>query len=344
MTRKLKADELSEFCRQLGALTRAGIPVAKAVEILKTATENKRISKIYGELETMIRCGRSIADSMEALHVFPELTVSMFRAAEASGQLKKTANRLAEHYRKEYRLENQIKTATLYPKLLCIMMLGMIVFVFLGIIPMVEPLFAEMELPLETKILIKISSFLKESWYLAVPVAVFAVLLGKILKSNWRIRTVIDMVYLHLPVIGNYLRILYTERFARSQSGLYSSGVSIVDSLSIAAGTIGSHYLEAQFRRVVEDVKNGDPLSHAIEQVKGLDKKLSMIIRVGEETGELDAMLESIAEGYEHEAEMILSRVIRMMEPMLLIVIGLVIIEIFRGIMVPMWSMYEYIG
>ncbi len=344
MARKLNADVLSEFCRQIGALTKAGIPVVKAMEILKMSEENRRISNLYGTLEEKIKSGCSIGDSMEEIGVFPDLTIKMFRAAEISGQLDQMASRLAEHYRKEHRLKNQIKTATLYPKLVCIMAVGIVLFIFLGIMPMVESLFVDTDLPVLTQVLMYISKWLKESWYLAAAVLVCALIIWKILFTTDRVERAWNRFCIHTPLIGKQLSILYTARFARSQSELYASGVSMVEGLKIAAGTMDSSYLEAQFEGVVRDVKNGDPLSLAIARVDGFDKKIAMIIRVGEETGELDAMLDSIAEGYEYEAEMAINRMVSMIEPAMILVIGLVVLLILLGIMKPMWTMYEYIG
>ncbi len=344
MVRKLRSDELSELCRQIGALTRAGIPMVKAVEMLGRSAGNKRISNVYGELESMIRRGNSISSSMDTLGVFPELTVNMFHAAERSGQLEKTANRLAEYYRKEHQTETKIRTATMYPKLLCLMAFSVVLFVFLIIIPVVEPLFEGAELPVITIVLMGISKTIKDFWYLVIAGIVMVRLLVRLFLLNRRGKLFWDMICLHLPILGKQIRILYTARFARSLGSLYYSGVSMVESLSIAAKTIGNRYLEDQFLRVVSDVRKGDSLSQAVERVDGLDKKLPMIIRVGEETGELDKMLDDIADGYEYDAEMAMNRIIAMIEPGLIVLIGVVVAVILLGIMVPMWSMYEYIG
>lgn len=281
---------------------------------------------------------------MEAIGVFPEMMVNMFRAAEASGQLEKTANHLAEHYRKEHRLANQMRTATLYPKILCIVALSIVMFVFLVIVPMVEPLFANMELPMSTQILMAISSGMKTHWYLILCMLFLPFVLGPCLLSLNRVRMLWDMILLHLPMIGKQMRTICTARFARCQSSLYASGVSMVDSLKIASRTLGNRYLESQFTEVIRQVENGTALSMAMETVDGLDKKLSAMICVGEETGKLDVMLASLADGYEHEAEMAMNRMVSLIEPFLIIVIGGVVAVILLGIMVPMWSMYEYIG
>ncbi len=344
MNRKLKADVLSEFCRQIGAMTGAGITMTKSVEILKNVTENRRIAKVYGELERRIRQGNPIGDSMEEIGSFPEMMVNMFRAAEASGQLERTANHLAEHYRKEHRLSNQIRSATLYPKLLCIMAFSIVLFIFLVIMPMVEPLFEGVELPAITRGLITISEIIKHDWHMVLSMFLLALILCPGLSSLKSVRKFSDRIILYLPVIGKQMRIIYTARFARCHSSLYASGVSMIKSLEIASRTLGNVHLENQFEKVVQEVANGIALSRAIETVEGLDKKLSAIVYVGEETGKLDVMLASIAESYEHESEMAISRMVSLIEPFMIVIVGILVAIILLGIMVPMWSMYEYIG
>ena len=140
------------------------------------------------------------------------------------------------------------------------------------------------------------------------------------------------------------MKIIYTARFSRSQSSLYASGLPMLLCLEIAGRALGNRYLEKQFSEVIKQVQGGEMLSRAIQNVEGLDKKLSSIIFVGEETGKLDNMLESVADGYEYESDMALTRLIGLMEPAMILVMGVVIGIILLGIMIPMWNMYGYIG
>ena len=342
--RKLTADRLSDMCRQIGAMVGTGITMAKTMEILRNTAESKRISHIYGELEQRIGQGKMIGDSMEEIGVFPDLMINMFRAAEVSGQMEKTAVHLAEHYRKEHRTMTQMKAATMYPKILCVMAIMIVLFVFLVIMPMVEPLFREMELPLTTQVLMHISVFLKQHWYIVAMGFFMMLFLVSIIASLHPVKHVLDKTTVYIPVFGTQMRTIYTARFARSLSSLYASGVPMLTSLVIASKTLGNQYLEEQFADVVQEVEQGKTLSDAIGSVRGLDKKLPAIIYVGEETGKLDTMLLSLAEGYEHEAEMAMTKMVSLAEPLLIVVIGIVVAVILLGIMLPMWSMYEYLG
>lgn len=340
----LKPDFLSEFCRQVGVMTGSGITLARAMEILQEASEEKRMAKLYGELQTKMKQGYPISDAMEEMRIFPELMINMFRAAEAGGRFEETADRMAEHYRKEHRMASQIRNAVLYPKFLCLMLITVVLFIFLVIVPMVEPLFHGMELPAVTKFLIASSGFVKEKWYMLILFTVCLAVVCLAAGSNNKVRRFRDKIRLRLPGIGKHIRTVYTARFARSLGSLYKSGVPMVDSLEIAAGTIGNQYLEKQFSEVIRRVKNGEVLSRAVKDIDGFDKKLASVILVGEETGKLDYMLKSIAETYEYEAEAALTRMISLIEPVMIVVIGIIIGIILLGIMLPMWNMYGYIG
>lgn len=341
---KLRADRLAEFCRQIGAMTGAGITLSRAMEILEHAAGNKRDAGIYHELGQRINHGQAFSDAMEEMHIFPEEMVNMFRAAEASGRLNETATRLAENYKKEHQLEDKIRTATLYPKILCLMLVTIVLFIFLVIIPMVEPLFREMELPASTKLLMRFSNGLKENGGFVFAGLIFMSVFISLLLKCRPVRRLWDRIKLYLPVIGKQLRIIYSARFARSMGNLCSSGIAMVECLEITERTIGNKYVEAQFSEIIRKVQNGSQLSQAITEAKGFDKKLAPIICVGEETGVLDTMLEHISESYEYESEAAMTRIVSLMEPAMIIVIGAVVCVILLGIMIPMWSMYEYIG
>lgn len=343
MARYLKADFLSEFCRQIGAMTGAGITVTKVMEILQDAARERRAAVLYGKLNEKMKYGLPLSNAMEEMNVFPELMINMFRAAEVSGKFEDTANRMAEYYRKEHRLMERVKTAAAYPKFLCVILLVVVMFVFYVIIPMVEPLFREMELPMVTKVLFGTSHFIESKWYLLMIFAASLFIIGVMLKNNDKVSLFRDGVQLYFPITGKHMRIIYTARFARSMGNLYDSGISMVESLEISSRTLGNRYLERQFPEVVRKVKAGELLSCAIKCVNGFDKKLAPVILVGEETGRLDDMLQNIADAYEYEAETAFTRLIALIEPLMIVIVGVVIGIVLLGIMLPMWHMYEYI-
>lgn len=342
--RKMNAMELSELCRQIAVMTGSGIMLSRAMNILQTGTDNKRLRAVYGELEKQMRHGVLLSDAMEGMGVFPEMAVNMFRAGEASGRMKEISERLAEHYVKEHRMNNRMKTALLYPKIVSLTALFAVLTVFLVVIPTIEPLMEEMELPLITRFLMVFSRFLERRWRFVIAVLAASLIFLKILNGNEKFCYYKDKALIHAPIAGKQLRIIYTARFAKSYSSLYSSGLPMIEGLEIAGRTLGNRYLESQFSRIVYRVQNGEMLSNAIKAADGFDKKLASIIFVGEETGKLDVMLKSAAENYEYESDTALSKLTGLMEPAMIILLGAVIGFIMLGIMIPLWSMYGYVG
>lgn len=340
----LKADQLSEFCRHVGAMASAGIPLAKSMEILQKGTDEKKLRNLYGELGYFMEQGCSFSHALEQTGRFPELFLNMFLAAEASGTLGETAKRMSDYYKKEHELRKKIQSATLYPKILCIVSLFVLLMVVLVVIPTVEPIFAKMELPVLTKWILNFSHAICQHWRGILFCFLILYLIGRGLMKTHKVRRWIDYIKINLPVVGKSFRVIYTARFARSESGLYSSGLPIVEGLKISARTIGNLYLEDQIHNVIQRIQGGATLSRAMESADGFDGKLASVMFVGEETGTLDDMLETISDSYELEAELAFNRLAALIEPCMILVMGLVIGLILMGIMMPMWSMYEYIG
>ena len=306
------------------------------------STEQKKLRTLYQELREHMEQGSSFSRAMEETGAFPELLLNMFRASEYAGNLEETAKRMERYYRKEHHARNQIRTATVYPKILGLVSVFVVLMIFLVVMPTVEPLFEGAELPVLTKILLTCSRFLVETWYLVLLVLIIIFIVSHIAMKQERVQIFLDKMKVHVPVMGRHVRTIYTARFARSESSLYSSGISMVESLEIAARTIGNRYIENQFSDVIRKVKGGSSFSKAIGDVDGFHPGLAPIIFVGEETGTLDTMLSDIADGYEHDAEMAMNRLVAMVEPAMIVGMGLVIGVIMLGIMMPMWSMYEY--
>jgi len=241
-------------------------------------------------------------------------------------------------------MNSRIRAALLYPEIVGLTAFAAVLMIFLVVLPTIEPLMAGMELPAVTRFLMTFSDFVVNRWYLAAAILFGLLIIWKILERDKVVRRFVDRVKLHVPVVGKQLRIIYTARFARSHSSLYSSGLPMIESLQIAGRTLGNSYLEAQFSGLVNRMKNGEMLSRAIEMVDGFDRKLAPIIYVGEETGKLDMMLESTAENYEYESDAAISKLISLIEPGMIVILGIVVGIIMLGIMIPLWSLYGYIG
>lgn len=344
-TYKLKANELSEFSRQIGTMLGSGISLVRALGIMLQRDLKERLKLIYTGIYRSLQQGKTISTAMsEQGKAFPELLINMFRAGESSGQLEKTAMKMATHYEKEHRLNNKIKSASMYPLILLGLTVGIMVLIFTVVLPTFFDLFVGMELPIYTQIIIAISNGLTQYWYVILIVVLCIIGLCTMLLYKESVRIKVDKIKLRLPIAGKLLKIIYTARFARTLCSLYTSGLSMIDSLRISQGIIGNQYISSQFQTVIRDVRNGQPLSSAIKTVDGFDPKLPSTIYIGEETGRLDDMLESVADSFDYESEMATQRMVALMEPLLIVIMAVLIGIVMISVMVPIYTLYTTIG
>ncbi|MBS7009297.1 type II secretion system F family protein [Anaerostipes sp.] len=344
--RKMKTSVLADFCRQLGTLLKAGVSLVRSLNIIANEIGIKNTEKeAYETLLNSIRQGIPLSEAMEEQgRTFPVLLVSMMRSAEANGNLDQTSLRMAEHYDKENRLNGKVRNAMIYPAILSVLLVGVIIFVLSYLVPQFQDIFDTMEsLPLPTVILLGMSSGIRKYWpfiLLILAAVIFAVrLLLRIPKVHWKK----DQLKLRLPVIGKLLRKIYTARFARTLCSLYSSGIPIIQAMQIGSSTVGNRYIEDQFDQAVDSIRRGESLSVSLMGIDGFQRKLSSAILVGEETGSLDEMLDSIAESLEFEAERALERLVTLLEPVLIILMALIIGFVVVAVILPIYQSYSTI-
>ncbi|MBU9725420.1 type II secretion system F family protein [Diplocloster modestus] len=344
--RRMKADVLADFCRQLGTLLNAGVTLVRTLNIIAQEEGlNPKIKKVYNEILRQIRQGIPLSEAMEAQgNVFPDLLVHMMRSAEESGSIDQTALRMADHYDKEHRMNGKVKNAMIYPAILLFLLVVVMIFVMVYIIPQFKPIFDMLdEVPFITRIVLACSDAFINRWAVIVAVIVIAAFAVHLLLRLPKVRYGWDALKLKLPKVGKLLRVIYTARFARTLSSLYGSGIPMLLSLQIGRRTVGNRYIEAQFDAVIDQVRRGEPLSKALREVDGLELKLSSTILVGEETGSLENMLNSIAESLEFDADQALSKMVTMMEPVLIIIMGLVIGFVMIAVLLPIFQSYNAI-
>lgn len=345
-SKKLKTKAISAFCRQLGTLLSSGITLVRAFNIMSQREDIKPFEKkIYLDVVVLLKQGVPLSDAMEEQgRAFPDLLINMFRSAEMSGTLDKTANRMAVHYEKEVHLNGKIKSAMMYPIILMVISFIAMLFIVGYIIPKFEPMFEKMDsLPLITTIIIGFSHFVSGYWYLLIGGIVLLIGFIRYLLSLKNIRYKYDRFKIKIPYVGMLLRTIYTARFARTLSSLYSSGLPIVSSLDVGKNTINNKYIESQFTEVQNALKAGETLSQALRRVDGFQSKLISSIEVGEEAGNLDTMLISISESLDYEAEMAIARLVSILEPVMIIIMGIAVALIVIGVMLPIYNSYSTI-
>lgn len=343
--KKLKAKQLAAFCRELSTLLASGVTLVRALDIISEQEGmNKDERDIYKDVLQDLKRGISLSDAMESKECFPDLMIGMIRSGEGSGNLDLVTQRLSVQYEKDYKLTQQVKSAMTYPCILLVLCVVIVILIVTFILPQFQSLFDQMEsLPMITNILIAVSNFLVQKWYIALLTVAVLVALIRIIVGIPSVRRGVDWLKVHMWGFGKLFKVVYTARFARTLSSLYSSGMPLVSAVGVAAKTIGNGYVESQFDEVITMVRGGVPLSQGLREVDGLLKKLSSTILVGEESGRLDVMLDSIAETLEADAEQATKRMVTLLEPILIIFMALIVGCIMIGVMLPIYQSYSAI-
>lgn len=345
--RRIKSDAISEFARNLGELIGSGVTLVRALKIISNDESiRQRERNIYAAVLKQVLTGISLSDAMESQgDAFPPLLINMMRSSENTGNLDEICLQMANYYDKDYRLMQKVKSSMTYPKILTALIVVVVAIIMGYVIPQFESLFAQMDtLPVATTILLGISNFVKHRWYLMIFGIAVIVLVFKLLFCIPALRLFKAKMELHLPKFGYLRKVIYTARFARTLSSLYSAGISIMSCLQIAKSTIGNEYIELQFEQVIADIKGGETLSEAISKVDGFTQKLSSTIMVGEETGALDKMLLSVATQMEYDSEMALNRLVSYLEPVMIVVMATIVGFIMIAVIQPIYGSYEAIA
>ena len=330
--RTLRPQELSDLCRQLSTLLASGVSLVRALTII---SQDEGISaglrRVYESVLSEVRKGSSLSDALEAQQVFPALMLGMVRAGEGSGRLDRVAERLAVHYEKAHQMNQQVKSALMYPMILAVLSVAVVIVIVTFVLPAV------------TLALMAFSDFMVTKWYLLLlGLAALAAALRAVLRVP-SVRLALDRGKLKMPVFGQLHRIICTARFARTISSLYASGLPIITALQTARDTIGNAYIVSQFDAVLAQVRSGVSLSAALESVDGFQRKLCSSIAVGEETGQLDSMLDSIADSMEYDAQQASRRMMTILEPMLIVLMAFVVGFIIIAVMAPIIGSYSAI-
>ncbi len=345
--KRIRADRVADFARNISKLVGAGVSLVRALRIIsEDETIRPQEKEVYSNLLKQVRSGATLSEAMrEQGDAFPALFINMFQSAETSGNLDQTASQLAVYYEKDYRLNQKIKSAMTYPKILTCLIIGVVAVIMGYVIPQFQDLFAQMDhLPLPTVILLGISDVVVNQWYILILFGIILFMIYKIVMGIPKMRLLRDKLEVKMPKIGQLRKVVYTARFARTLSSLYAAGIPILNCLQISKRTIGNSYIESQFDAVIADVKSGASLSEAIQKIDGFTRKLSATILVGEETGELDSMLVSTADQMEYESQIAVDKLVAMLEPIMIVVMAVVVGFIIISVIQPIYGSYQSIS
>lgn len=342
---KLSIKSLVVFCRQLGTMVSSGIPIIQSLDMLQGKADNKKAKKIFRNIYEEVQKGNTLSKAMQLQEgAFPELLTNMVMAGELGGTLDSSLRRMSEHYEKEQKLNNKVKSASIYPMILGFVSIAVILMLVTFVLPTITSMFPSENMPITTQIILAFSNFITNNW-IAILATIIVVIVGFRLALNIKeFRINFDKMKLYLPVIGKLNQTIYSARCARALSSLYSSGVQTIDMLETTSRVLNNAYLEDEFLNVVTQVSKGELISKAIADTEAFDPMLSSMIFIGEESGSLGDILNSTADYFDNEADSALQRMISLLEPVMLIVLGVIIGFIVVSIIQPIFTMYESIG
>lgn len=344
MFEKVKTKDLAIFCRQLYSMIDAGLPIMSALDILANEMSNNKLRRVLGTIRDDVRKGELLSDSMKKHNdVFPKLLTSMVESGEMSGNLDEIFLRMSIHFEKENKINNKIKSALTYPAVIAVIALAAILLIMLFVMPIFVTMFEEqgVELPLITRIMINGSDFLISNFIL-VALVVIAIVFGfKIYKKTESGMNLISSIKLKIPVLKELNKKIIVARFTRTLATLTESGVSLIQSLPIVASVLENKIAEDAIMKVRERVVRGEGLSGPISEFEIFPKMLSSMIKIGEESGSLDSMLNKTADFYDDEVEQTIQTVTSLLEPIMIVIMGVVVGIMIISIIVPMFDMYS---
>jgi len=344
--RPLKKAQLADFARQLGTLTKAGVTLVKSIEIIAHDESIDSYQRdLFLKLRDRIVQGVALSSVMDELEpAFPPLFIFMIRAAETTGNLDDTALRLAEHYTDENELEQQVKSSLTYPKILSGLIVIVVAILFGYVLPQFEDIFAELpKLPLPTVILMAISDFVATKWYIILIAGALIVIFGKIILRLPAVHYQIDK-FKTKGKWGKLTKVIYSARFARTLSSLYAAGIAIYSCIDIAKSTIGNAYIEAQFDEVLKKIAGGSSISDSLKNIDGFVVKLPASIKIGEETGQLSTMLESVANDLDFYSRQAIKKLTAYIEPVMIVIMAVIVGFVIIAVIQPIYNSYSTIG
>jgi len=339
---KPTTSDLVLFSRQMYTITKSGIPLLRGVRGLAASTHNAVLREKLEEILRDLEGGRDLAGSL-ARHptIFPPLYVSIIRVGEETGTLEASFRRLAEYIQQDQDMQDRIKAALRYPMIVMCVIAAAIAVLTMFVIPKFEPLFRQLgdHVPWPTVAIMSVSSFAQHYWYVIVGAISLALFSFRHYLRTEKGRFRWDTFKLRIPVIGKLAHEGSLARIARSLSISLTAGMPVIQTLRIIAQAAGNQYMAERVGRLREAVERGDPVSRAAASVGMFPPLVLQMLAVGEETGDLSALLDEVAGFYEREVDYALKNLSAAIEPFLIVAVGGIVCILALGVMLPMWEM-----
>ncbi|MCO7175618.1 type II secretion system F family protein [Sporolactobacillus kofuensis] len=342
---RVKLQDKVVFLRQFATIIKAGVTVSDALEILTDQEEKNRYFKqVIMDMANNLREGQSLSQAFEnQSKVFSPMIIHMIRAGEGSGRLEESLDHLATYYERMHKSRQKLSTAMVYPAFVFILSIGVVLFLLTSIIPMFRTMFASLhtQLPMITRAILSISDWLRSFWYLLFLLVIVAVTCVFVLLRNKSSKLRLDYAIIKLPLLGTIIYKSELSRLLWMLALLLSSSVPVIDALNSIEKITSNLAIRKAIHNVAEALDFGRPLSEAFQQEKVFPTMVHHMTAIGEKTGMLDQMLNSVAKYYEDDVEQMTERMKVLIEPLVILFLAVVVGLIVLAIIIPMFQIYQ---
>ena len=342
LNNRVTTKDLAIFCRQLYTMLDAGVSITNSLNMLATQLPSPRLRTILSEIEESVKKGEMLSVAMKRYKEFPQLLISMIESGESTGNIDLMMLRMANHFEKETKTTNKVKAAMIYPICLAVVAVAAVMFILTFVMPTFAELFEEngSDLPLITKVMIGASDFMKSYWFIIVAIIAIIVVAIKAYAETEDGKLRFSALALKVPIVANLNKKVLVARFTRTMATLLSAGISLVQALPIVSAVLGNKIAQQDLERIRERVVRGDGLSAPIAESDIFPDMLASMVRIGEESGALDDILNKTADFYEEEVDQAITQTTELMQPVVIVIMGIIIGIMVMGIMLPMFDMY----
>ena len=343
---KVPLKEKMIFIRQLAMMVKSSVPLVDALNLLGEQTSSKTLSKITSEVSAKVKGGETLSVALSNYpDIFPRLYINMIKSGERSGKLDQVLFRIADQMQKDYELISRVRGAMMYPALVLIVLVAVMIISIVVIIPQLEKLFAEVDvkLPVMTRTLIGLSHFIRNYYiYILIVLVIIFIVYWKFHRSP-RISITLDSVKLRIPIAGILLKKIYMARFSRTMGTLIGAGLPMLETISTSKDVINNVVYSTELKKVYTEVENGKTLSKALKQNTEFPPMVYQLVSVGEASGNLDYIFFQLADFYDKEVEATTRALSTMLEPILMIIMGIGVAIMVMSVLQPIYGLVNVI-
>lgn len=334
------------FTRQFATMIGAGLPLVQCLTILGNSVENRKFAETINDVKNRVETGETFADALRRHpKVFDQLYCNMIEAGEVGGILDTILIRLATYMEKAVALKAKVKSAMIYPAIIVTVAVVVVTFLLIFVIPMFGEMFSDMgkELPMPTMVVLEASHMVVNYWYIVfgMPFALFGALVY--IRKTEAGRYATDKISMRIPVVGVLIQKVAVAKFTRTMGTLVASGVPIIEALNITARTAGHKVIEYAVLKIIDDIKQGKGMAEPLREQGVFPGMVVQMIEVGEQTGALDAMMNKIADFYDEEVDTAVEGLTSMLEPMLMVFLGVVVGFVVVAMYMPIFQMGDVV-